>query len=432
MRGGAAGQFRQSAQIDGETGAMRKFATLATVSVAALAGAVLAAAGASRSAGSGPILLPQTAGGTSATAAPTAAPTGSSAATATIPDSWICVFKAGAVARGSEQAEAQKVVGKAGGRIGHVYRYALQGFSINLPATGAAAVAAHNPNIDHCAPDQIATIIDPVNALAKPGSGGGSTGETTPAGITRVGGGTATYTGTGRAFVIDTGIDLDHPDLNVNVALSKNFVTRETSPDDLNGHGSHVAGTIAARKGNSIGVVGVAPGAPLVAVRVLDRRGSGAYSDVIAGVDYVASVGQAGDVANMSLGGPVSADLDTAVLNASKTGVLFALAAGNESDDANNHSPARQDGANIYTIAAVNASDTFASFSNYSVLNDPVDFAEPGVSILSTWKDGGYNTISGTSMATPHMAGLLLYGRPNTSGQSSAAPNGVRFPIGAR
>lgn len=410
---------------------MRKFAGLAAVSALALAGVVLAAAGSKSSVSPNAIVLPATKG---SAAGVSAAATTAAASGATIPDSWICVFKAGAVARGAEQAEANKVVGKAGGRIGHVYRHALQGFSINLPAQAAAAVAAHNPNIAYCEADQIATVIDPVNALARPGGGGGSTTETTPVGVTSIGGGTATYTGAGRAFVIDSGIDLTHPDLNVDTALSQNFVSRETSPNDLNGHGSHVAGTIAARKGNAIGVVGVAPGAKLIAVRVLDRRGSGAYSDVIAGVDYVASMGKLGDVANMSLGGPVSDALDQAVINASNTSkVLFALAAGNETDDANNHSPARADGPYILTVAAVNSTDTFASFSNYSVINDPVDFAEPGVSILSTWKDGGYNTISGTSMATPHLAGLVLLGGPRaTTRLSTAAPNGVRFPIGVK
>ena len=408
---------------------MRKFAALATVSAVALAGFVFAAAGGGKSTGSGAILLPATSG---STVAVSARPTAAASAGSAIPDSWICVFKKGSVAPGAEQAEANKVTGKAGGKIGHVYRYALQGFSINLPAQAAKAVAAHNPNIEYCEPDQIATVIDPINALAKPGGGGGSTAESTPAGITRVGGG-ATYTGTGRAFVIDSGIFLTHPDLNVDTALSRNFVSRETSPNDLNGHGTHVAGTIAAKL-NGTGVVGVAAGAKVVAVRVLNRRGSGAYSDVIAGVDYVASVGTAGDVANMSLGGPVSDALDTAVINASNSSkVIFALAAGNESDNANNHSPARADGAYIYTVAAVNSSDTFASFSNYSAINDPVDFAEPGVSILSTWLNGGYNTISGTSMATPHLAGLVLIGGPRSDGRlSTAASNGERFPIGVK
>lgn len=408
---------------------MRKFAALATVSAVALAGIVFAAAGGGKSTGSGAVLLPAS---SSPAVAVSARPTAAAVAGSAIPDSWICVFKKGSVAAGAEQAEANKVTGKAGGRIGHVYRHALQGFSINLPAQGAKAVAAHNPNIEYCEADQVATVIDPINALAKPGGGGGSTTESTPAGITRVGGG-ANYTGTGRAFVIDSGIFLTHPDLNVDTALSRNFVSRETSPNDLNGHGTHVAGTIAAKL-NGTGVVGVAAGAKVVAVRVLDRRGSGAYSDVIAGVDYVASVGSAGDVANMSLGGPVSDALDTAVVNASNSSkVIFALAAGNETDDANNHSPARADGPYIYTVAAVNSSDTFASFSNYSLVNDPVDFAEPGVSILSTWLNGGYNTISGTSMATPHLAGLVLIGGPRSDGRlSSAAPNGVRFPVGVK
>lgn len=411
---------------------MKKLTALATVSALALAGIVFVAAGGTNGSGAGPVLLPASSGSGGASLVQASA-TQSATAGATIPDSWICVFKAGAVAPGTERAEANKVVGKAGGRIGHVYAHALQGFSINLPAKAASVVAEHNPNIEYCEADQIATIIDPVNALAKPGGGGGgSTTETTPVGITRVGGGAAP-TVTGRAFVIDSGIDLTHPDLNVDTALSKSFLARDASPQDQNGHGTHVAGTIAAKL-NGVGVVGVAPGAKVVAVRVLDRRGSGAYSEVIAGVDYVASVGQAGDVANMSLGGPVSETLDKAVVNASNSSkVVFALAAGNETDDANNHSPARANGAYIYTVAAVNSSDTFATFSNYSTLGSPVDFAEPGVSILSTWLSGGYNTISGTSMATPHLAGLVLLGGPVSDGRfSTAAPNQVRFPIGVK
>lgn len=411
---------------------MKKIAALATVSALALAGMVFAAAGGNKTAGSGAVLLPAATGASAPASAQ--ATTSAMAASAVIPDSWICVFRKGAVTRGSEQAEANSVAGKAGGRVGHVYSVALQGFSINAKAQNAAAIAAHNPKIEKCEADQVATVIDPVNALANAGGGvNASATETIPAGITRVGGGNAANPISGRAFVIDTGIDLTHPDLNVDKVNSKNFVAREKSPNDLNGHGSHVAGTIAA-KINGAGVVGVAPGALLVAVRVLDRRGSGAYSAVIAGVDYVAKIGKPGDVANMSLGGPVSDALDQAVINASNSsGVIFALAAGNESEDANLHSPARAQGPNIYTVAAVNSSDAFASFSNYSALGSPVDFAEPGVSILSTWLSGGYNTISGTSMATPHLAGLVLIGGPRNDGRTStAAANGVSFPIGVK
>lgn len=269
---------------------------------------------------------------------------------------------------------------------------------------------------------------DRIVALAKPGTGGGgSTGEEIPYGITRVG----SASGAGKtAWVIDTGIDLDHPDLNVDVARSVTMFTsgRDAgSADDGNGHGTHVAGTIGAIKGNGIGVVGVAYGATVVAVKVLDSRGSGAYSGVIAGVDYVAANAKSGDAANMSLGGPVSAALDQAVLAAAGKGIKFALAAGNESTHANNSSPARVNHSNVYTVSAMDVNNRFASFSNYG--NPPVDFCAPGVSIKSTWKGGAYNTISGTSMASPHVAGLLLLGNISTDGYVSNDPDGNADPI---
>jgi subtilisin family serine protease len=130
----------------------------------------------------------------------------------------------------------------------------------------------------------------------------------------------------------------------------------------------------------------------------------------------------------MSLGGPVSAALDTAVLNASAN-VKFALAAGNESEDALNHSPGRVNGANIYTISASDSNDAWAYFSNYGT---PVDFAEPGVSIRSTYKGSGYATLSGTSMASPHAAGLLLLGNIANGGTVSGDPDGDPDVIGVR
>ena len=261
------------------------------------------------------------------------------------------------------------------------------------------------------------------------GGGGGDTGtQETPYGITRVNG-VANYTGTSVAWVVDSGIDLDHPDLNVDASRGFNAFTSGRdggSTDDGNGHGTHVAGTIAAIN-NTIGVIGVAPGATVIPVKVLDSRGSGSYSGVIAGVDHVGANGKSGDVANMSLGGPVSQALDDAVLAASNKGIKFALAAGNESTNANNSSPARVNGANIVTISAMNSSDSWASFSNYG--NPPVDYAAPGVSIKSTWKGGGYNTISGTSMAAPHAAGVLLLGAARTDGTVKNDPDGNPDPI---
>ena len=267
--------------------------------------------------------------------------------------------------------------------------------------------------------DQLVTLAPG----GKPGSGG-SAAQETPWGITRVNG-VSNYTGTNVAWIIDTGIDLDHPDLNVDAARGFNAFTtgRDAGlPDDGNGHGSHVAGTIAALN-NSIGVIGVAPGATVIPVKVLDSRGSGSYSGVIAGVDFVAANGKSGDVANMSLGGPISQALDDAILKASAGGIKFVLAAGNDGADANNSSPARVNGTYIYTISAMSNGDNWASFSNFG--NPPVDYCAPGVGIKSTWKGGAYNTISGTSMASPHAAGVLLLGAiANTGGTVKGDPDG--------
>ncbi|UOR03513.1 S8 family serine peptidase [Hymenobacter aerilatus] len=351
-----------------------------------------------------------------------------------LPGQYIVVLKEDAVATTSAdnyEGKVRKVKAKAYGllkarglneqAVGHAYGHVLKGFSAKLTAAEAAALRM-DASVAYIEQDQVIS-------LGKPGGGGTApAAQTIPYGIARVGYGD----GTGKtAWVIDSGIDLDHPDLNVDVTRSRSFLTSGkgyTSPDDGNGHGTHVAGTIAARN-NNIGVVGVAAGASVVAVRVLDSRGSGSNSGVIAGVDYVAANGKAGDVANMSLGGGVSQALDDAVLRASQGGVLFALAAGNETDNANNHSPARVNGPNIYTISAMNSSDSWASFSNFG--NPPVDYCMPGVNIQSTWLGGGYNTISGTSMASPHMAGvLLLRGKSfTTSGTVKNDPDGNADPI---
>jgi subtilisin family serine protease len=215
--------------------------------------------------------------------------------------------------------------------------------------------------------------------------------------------------------------------LNVDAGRSVSFVTRgKNSAKDGNGHGTHVAGTIAAID-NGIDVIGVAAGATVIAVRVLGNSGSGFYSWVIAGIDHVADNGSSGDVANMSLGGPPSQAVDAAVVAAASKGIMFSLAAGNSSNDANNHTPARVNGDNIYTVSAIDSSDDFAWFSNYG--NPPIDWAAPGVSVLSTKKGGGTTTYSGTSMAAPHVAGLLLLGGIQSDGTASGDPDGNPDPI---
>ncbi|MFN3724694.1 MAG: S8 family serine peptidase [Allosphingosinicella sp.] len=344
-----------------------------------------------------------------------------------IPGSYVCVFAPGTVSRANAQAEANRAAQAGAAQLKHVYRVAIQGFAVNASPEGIERMRAANPNIAYCEQDQVFTT-GPIRAAAAP-SGGGSVQppQETPWGIARVNGGAPGTFAT--AWVIDSGIDLDHPDLRVDLQRSRNFVERESSPNDLNGHGTHVAGTIAALD-NTIGVIGVAPGALVVAVRVLNRRGSGTTSGVIAGVDYVAQYGQPGDVANMSLGGGASSALDTAVLNASAGGVRFALAAGNDSANANNTSPARVNGTNIFTVSAFAVGDKWASYSNFG--NPPIDYSEPGSSIKSTWLDGGYNTISGTSMATPHLAGLLLTGSVRNGGVVSGDPDGNPDVIGVK
>jgi len=329
--------------------------------------------------------------------------------------SYIFVFKNNIRANKVSRLARQISSGK--GPVHFTYKHTIKGFSASMSHQAASRIAANNPNIAYVEQNQVAYSSAPGG-----GKGGQKDKENTtpppeqviPWGITRVGAGESAYSaeaGLRVAWVIDTGIDGDHPDLNVDKFKSSNFVTKgrkkldSSAWDDGNGHGTHVAGTIAAID-NEIGVIGVAHGATVVAVKVLDDNGSGSYAAVLAGIDYVAQEADSGDVANMSLGGGISQALDDAVIAAATLGIKFVIAAGNESDDAINHSPARAEHGNIYTVSAIDIDDKFAYFSNYG--NPPIDYAAPGVGIESTWKDGGYNRISGTSMAAPHVAGLLL------------------------
>ncbi|TQK51196.1 peptidase inhibitor I9 [Streptomyces sp. SLBN-118] len=198
------------------------------------------------------------------------------------------------------------------------------------------------------------------------------------------------------AYVIDTGVRISHKDFGGRAAHGFDAVDNDDSADDGNGHGTHVAGTIAGT------AHGVAKKAKIVAVRVLDNNGSGTTEQVVAGIDWVTKNHKGPSVANMSLGGGADEALDEAVRKAIASGVTFAVAAGNESADASQGSPARVKEA--ITVASSTKEDAQSAFSNFGEI---VDIYAPGSDITSAWNDSdeGTKTISGTSMATPHVVG---------------------------
>lgn len=347
-----------------------------------------------------------------------------------IPNQYIVMLREDAELTANEVKVRGKALGllKNSGidaEVRNVYSHVFPGFAIKLNK-GQIKNLEENPSVLRVMPD-VRISLPPIFANKKPdnpgggnggGDGDGTTGQEVPWGIYRVGG---IGSGVGKtAWVVDSGIDLDHPDLNGDATRSVSFVIGDNSPEDANGHGTHVAGTIAALD-NSEGVVGVAAGASVVSLRVLDSSGSGDFSWTIDALDHVAQFGTVGDVVNMSLG-PSSPYTDPAVIAATQAvglkGVKVAIAAGNSYDDAALYSPANANGNNIYTISALAEGDFFTYFSNYG---SPVDYIAPGYQVKSTWLSGGYNTISGTSMASPHAAGVLLLGNPTSDGQAKDA-----------
>lgn len=304
------------------------------------------------------------------------------------------------------------------------YVKTIEGFSLQL-SERELELLRQDDRIAYIEQDRIIRV----SMGGPPGGGGGSSDpQVTPWGIARVNGGVS---GVGKtAYIIDSGIDASHPDLTVDVSKGFNVFTNGPDADltyDGSGHGTHVAGTVGAID-NEVGVIGVAAGATVVPVKVLDRRGSGSYSGVIAGVDYVATRSDC-DAANMSLGGGFSQALNDAVVAASST-CPFALAAGNESTDAGTRSPASANGPNVYTVSSMAQGDVWSSFSNFG--NPPVDYCAPGSGVFSTYSGDGYATLSGTSMASPHVCGLLLLGNISNGGTVSGDPDGTPDVIAVR
>ncbi len=305
------------------------------------------------------------------------------------------------------------------GAIRTAFAGKTRGFVAKL-SKGEVNTLQTDPAIEVIEPDRVVSVCGCVDVVA-------------PASVTwstrKTGYGNGQNFAEKTVWIIDTGVDLDHPDLNVDTQRSQSFITGQTSADDNNGHGTHVAGIIGALN-NTIGTVGVASGVKLVALKALDQLGEGRLSSVVAAVAHVSQNGKAGDVVNMSLGlDGISSTLDRQVQAAADKGILFAIAAGNDKKLANGFSPGRLNHANVFTVSAVDSTGRFASFSNYG--NDVVDVAAYGVRILSTYANGRYAILSGTSMAAPHVAGLLLI-RGNavpTFGSAINDPDGAGDPI---
>ncbi len=297
--------------------------------------------------------------------------------------SWIVTLREGADARGVARRHAAQA--------GHVYTAALSGFSARLNA-GQVRALQNDSDVVALEPDQVVEA-DATQTVAK---GGGLYGldRTDQRALPLSGSYTYGRTGSGvSAYVIDTGIATGHPAFG---GRARNvFDAFGGNGQDCNGHGTHVAGTI----GGS--TYGVAKGVALRGVRVLDCGGSGSTSGIIAGIEWVRANAVKPAVANMSLGGGYSSALNTATNNLSSSGVFVAVAAGNENQNACNVSPASASAPTV--VAASDKTDTRASFSNYGSC---VELYAPGVAITSTWLNGGTSTISGTSMASPHVAGV--------------------------
>ncbi|MEE1761105.1 MULTISPECIES: S8 family peptidase [unclassified Streptomyces] len=330
-----------------------------------------------------------------------------------VKDSYIVTLKKGAGLKAASSA-GKDLVEEYGGTVKRTFKSALNGYSAKLSATEAKRLAA-DPAIASVEQDQVFTVdatqtnapwgLDRSDQASLPLSGTYTYPDSAGSGVT--------------AYVIDTGVRISHAQFGGRAVNGYDAVDGDSVAQDGNGHGTHVASTIAGS------TYGIAKQAKIVAVRVLNNAGSGTTAGVVAGIDWVTANHSGPSVANMSLGGGASTAIDTAVRNSISSGVTYAVAAGNSSANASSYSPARVTEA--ITVGATTNTDARASYSNFGSV---LDIFAPGSSITAGWytSDTATNTISGTSMATPHVAGAAAV---YLAGHTSATPAQVASALTA-
>ncbi len=322
-----------------------------------------------------------------------------------IKGSYIVTLKKGEAGLKATSSQGKSLVKTYGGTVQKTFKAALNGYTAELSAAEARRLAA-DPAVASVEQNQTVQVtatqssapwgLDRIDQTSLPLSGTYTYPDSAGSGVT--------------AYVIDTGVRITHSQISGRASYGYDAIDGDTIASDGNGHGTHVATTIAGS------TYGVAKKAKIVAVRVLNNSGSGTTAGVIAGVDWVTANHSGPSVANMSLGGGVSTSLDNAVRNSIASGVTYAVAAGNSNTTASSSSPARVSEA--ITVGATTSTDARASYSNYG---SALDIFAPGSSITAGWHTGdtATNTISGTSMATPHVAGAAAV---YLAGHTSATP----------